>query len=100
MKLQKAEIKSKLSALPGWELDDDEIQKKYKFEDFKSALAIANKVGDLAEAADHHPDMEVGWGKVKIELSTHSEGGVTEKDFALATQIEGLGAPAADGAKA
>ena len=90
MKLQKDEIKSKLAALPGWELDGDEIQKKYKFEDFKSALAFVNKVGDLAEAADHHPDVEFGWGKAKIELSTHSEGGVTEKDIALATQIEGL----------
>jgi 4a-hydroxytetrahydrobiopterin dehydratase len=92
VKLQKDEIKSKLAALPGWELDGDEIQKKYKFEDFKSALAFVNKVGDLAEAADHHPDVELGWGKAKIELSTHSEGGVTEKDIALATQIEGLGA--------
>jgi len=86
--LSKDEVKSRLVGLPGWELDDEELQKKYKFADFKEAMAFVNRVAEFAEAADHHPDIEIKYNRVKLELSTHSEGGITDKDFALASQID------------
>jgi 4a-hydroxytetrahydrobiopterin dehydratase len=87
-RLNQNEVRSRLSALSGWELDDGEIQKKYRFADFREAMTFVNRVAELAEAADHHPDIEIKYNSVKLELSTHSEGGLTEKDFALATQID------------
>jgi 4a-hydroxytetrahydrobiopterin dehydratase len=87
MPLSKDEIKTRLADLPGWKLDDDEIQRTFKFASFRDAIAFVNRVADAAEAADHHPEIEIEYDKVKLELSTHSEGGVTEKDFALAAQV-------------
>jgi 4a-hydroxytetrahydrobiopterin dehydratase len=72
----------------GWELKDKEIVKLYKFNDFKEALAFVNRVGALAEEADHHPDIDIRWNKVTLTLSTHSAGGLTDKDFALARAID------------
>jgi 4a-hydroxytetrahydrobiopterin dehydratase len=86
--LKKDEIKSRLAGMPGWKLDDDEIEKDFKFADFKQAMAFVNRVADAAEAMDHHPDIEIKYNKVEMSLSTHSEGGVTEKDFTLAQQID------------
>ena len=74
--------------LPGWERDGDEIEKRFRFDDFTASMAFVNRVADLAEAADHHPDIAIKYNRVKLTLSTHSEGGVTEKDFALAAQID------------
>lgn len=73
-----------------WQETDNQLQRTFNFADFKSALAFVNKVGDLAERAGHHPDIELGWGKVVVHLSTHSEGGVTEKDRNLAKEIDTL----------
>ena len=73
--------------VPGWENNGKEITRTYKFKDFAEAMAFVNKVGGLAEAADHHPDIDIRWNKVKLTLSTHSAGGLTAKDFALARQI-------------
>jgi 4a-hydroxytetrahydrobiopterin dehydratase len=86
--LKKDEIKSRLAGMSGWKLDDDEIEKKFQFADFKQAMAFVNRVADAAEAMDHHPDIEIKYNKVEMSLSTHSEGGVTEKDFTLAQQID------------
>jgi 4a-hydroxytetrahydrobiopterin dehydratase len=88
MRLTKGEIEERLRTLKGWKLDDDEIEKEYKFADFKEAMAFVNKVAEAAEAANHHPDIEISYNKVELKLSTHSEGGVTEKDFDLAAKIE------------
>ena len=67
------------------------IAREWKFEDFRSAIAFVERVADAAEAANHHPDILVhGWNKVRLELSTHSEGGITEADFALAARIDQL----------
>ena len=71
-----------------WEEKNKSLVRKFSFSDFKSALAFVNKVGDLAEAANHHPDISLGWGKVVVSLTTHSEGGVTEKDRQLANEID------------
>ena len=73
--------------VPGWENNGKEITRTYKFKDFAEALNFVNKVAGLAEAADHHPDIDIRWNKVRLTLSTHSAGGLTEKDFSLARQI-------------
>lgn len=69
---------------------DNQLVKKFEFTDFKSALLFVNKVGQLAEQAQHHPDIELSWGKVVVRLSTHSAGGVTDKDEKLAERIDEL----------
>ena len=86
--LSKDEVASRLSGLAGWELDDDEIEKTFEFADFAGSMAFVNKVAQAAEAADHHPDIEINYNRVKLTLSTHSEGGLTDKDFALARSID------------
>lgn len=73
-----------------WEERHNAISKEFAFDDFKSALDFVNKVGALAEKANHHPDIELGWGRVKITLTTHSKGGVTQKDIALSQEIDAL----------
>jgi 4a-hydroxytetrahydrobiopterin dehydratase len=85
-----AEVKAALGELPGWELAGGDIVKEYKFADFVAAIAFVNQLADRAEAANHHPDIDIRWNKVRLALSTHSEGGLTGKDFALATEIEAL----------
>lgn len=87
--LKKQEIEARLESRPGWKRHDDEIRREYKFADFKEAMAFVNRVAELAEGADHHPDIDVRYNRVKLTLSTHSERGVTEKDLDLAAQIDG-----------
>lgn len=77
----------------GWELvaDGTAIRRRYPMPSYRACLAFAAWVGELAEAADHHPDLDVGYGAVSVTLSTHSEGTVTAKDLALARQIDHRG---------
>lgn len=93
--LSKPEIQQRLKKLPEWSLSGKAIQKKYTFKSFMPAIAFVNKIAEAAESAGHHPDITINYSVVGISLSTHSEGGVTEKDFSLAAQIdqirEGLG---------
>ena len=87
--LNQNEINEKLSKVNGWKFENNQIGKEFELKDFKSALVFVNKVGAEAESLDHHPDILMhSWNKVKISISTHSEGGVTEKDFKLAANIE------------
>jgi 4a-hydroxytetrahydrobiopterin dehydratase len=89
--LNSNEIMNKLKNLDNWSFDNNQIHSDYQFEDFKEALNFVNKVGDEAEKMNHHPDIFLhSWNKVKITVSTHSEGGVTEKDFKLAGIIDNL----------
>jgi len=75
----------------GWSvIEDHHLEKSFTFPDFASALAFTNEVGALAEEANHHPDIYLSWGKVRVTLWTHTANGLTEKDFALATRIEQL----------
>ena len=74
--------------LSGWELKDGQISKLYKFKDFLEAMVFVSRVAQLAEAQDHHPDILIRYNKVTLTLSTHSAGGLTEKDFALARLID------------
>jgi 4a-hydroxytetrahydrobiopterin dehydratase len=84
------EVKAALADLPGWELAGSDIVKEYKFADFAAAIAFVNQLAERAEAANHHPDIDIRWNKVRLALSTHSEGGLTSNDFALAAEIESL----------
>lgn len=75
----------------GWHREGEEMIRDWKLEDFGAAIAFVNRVADAAEGAGHHPDILIhGWNEVQIRLSTHSEGGLTESDFALARTIDGL----------
>jgi 4a-hydroxytetrahydrobiopterin dehydratase len=74
-----------------WRRDGDELVKQVKREGFAGALAYVNEVGALAEAANHHPDIDIRWDTVTLRLSTHSAGGLTEHDLALAAEIDGVG---------
>ena len=89
--LNETDRKEKLDKLNGWQFQNNSIEKEYTLKDFKSALNFVNKLGEEAEKMDHHPDINIhSYNKVKIILSTHSEGGVTNKDFNLAEKIEKL----------
>ncbi|MCX7719040.1 MAG: 4a-hydroxytetrahydrobiopterin dehydratase [Candidatus Sumerlaeaceae bacterium] len=90
-RLTQTEIESALSTLDGWSLAGGAIEKEYVLKDFAAALAFVNAVGAKAEEADHHPDILMhGWNKVRITLSTHSAGGLTELDIRLARVIDSL----------
>jgi len=83
------EIDRRLLALPGWERHGDEIRRTFAFADFEGSLAFVGQVGALAEAANHHPDIDIRYSKVTLALSTHDAGGLTAKDFDLAEKIGG-----------
>jgi 4a-hydroxytetrahydrobiopterin dehydratase len=89
--LADAEIKSALGALAGWTRQGDEIVKTFECKSFAAAIAFVVQVAFLAEQANHHPDIDVRWRKVKIALTTHSAHGLTNLDLDLATEIEGIG---------
>lgn len=89
MLLSSDEIKNKLEKLNGWSYENNSIYKLFLLNEFSSAIAFAVRVGIESEKIDHHPDIFIhSWNKCKITISTHSEGGVTEKDFLLAGFIE------------
>jgi 4a-hydroxytetrahydrobiopterin dehydratase len=82
-------LMKKLGELPDWVQTGNRIQKEYTFDNFKAALDFVNLVGKLAEQQDHHPDILLySWNKVRLSLSTHSEGGITENDILLARKID------------
>jgi 4a-hydroxytetrahydrobiopterin dehydratase len=85
-------IKALLKELPGkWKLKGGwQLEKSFKFPDFKKALKFTNRVGKIAEEQGHHPDVFLAYGEVRIQLSTHSAGGLTENDFILAAKINGV----------
>lgn len=85
------ELRSQLASLTGWEVEAGYLTKTWTVRDFSRGLVFLSAIGQLAEAANHHPDLTLhGYKHVTVRLVTHSEGGITEKDFALARQIEAL----------
>jgi 4a-hydroxytetrahydrobiopterin dehydratase len=86
--LRDDQISDRLKALPGWSRDGDEIVKTYELPSFPDAIAFVTRVADLAEQANHHPDLDIRYTLVRVALSTHSEGGITDKDLSLAAEIE------------
>ena len=88
--LADTEIAAKLAA-GEWRRDGQTITREWTFEDFAHAIAFVDRVADAAEGANHHPDIHVhGWNKVRLDLSTHSEGGLTQADFDMAVRIDAL----------
>jgi len=84
------QVEAELTATPGWELADGQITKTVTRKDFGDALRYLNAVGYVAENANHHPDIAVSWNKVTLTLVSHSAGGLTDRDFALARSINAL----------
>jgi 4a-hydroxytetrahydrobiopterin dehydratase len=82
------QITDKLKSLPGWEYKGDAIVKLFRFKEFMDGIEFINRVAEIAEAADHHPDITINYTRITFSCSTHSDGGVTEKDFKLASNIE------------
>ncbi len=84
------EIKEQLQKLKGWSIGSEEkvLSKSYDFSDFLSAMDFANKITDIAEQEQHHPDLQISWGRVVVHLSTHSLGGLSVQDFILAEKID------------
>lgn len=87
-KLNEVEVNAQLSALNDWKFDDDTIRRSFKFGNFAQALTFVNKVGEIAESMDHHPDIKFGWGYAKVKSTTHDRDGVTDFDIELARQID------------
>ncbi len=90
--LSDAQIEQRLRGGGDWRRGEGQsIARELSFADFAAAIVFVNRVAELAEAANHHPDILVyGWNKVRLTLSTHSQGGITEADFALAGQIDAV----------
>lgn len=86
--LSDAQVVERLAGLPGWRVEGGMIRRTYQTDGWPTTLMLVNAIGYYAEVADHHPDLEVKWGSVAVALVTHSAGGLTEKDFALARRIE------------
>jgi 4a-hydroxytetrahydrobiopterin dehydratase len=89
-KLQQDEVARRIKALDGWALDGDAIRKQYTFANFLEAIAFVNRLAPDAEAVDHHPDITINYKRVTLTYSTHSEGGLTVKDFAGAAAADRL----------
>src|SRR5437588_6171067 len=82
------EIQAALAELPGWRRQNNSLQKTYDLKGFKAAMAFAGTVGELADRADHHPDILIQYSKVTVTLSSHDKNGVTDRDLRLSRQIE------------
>jgi len=88
--LNDTEVEARLKPL-AWEREGDEIVREWRFEDFAEAVAFVNRVAEVAEDVNHHPDIFLhGWNKVKLALTNHSAGGLTETDFAMAARFDQL----------
>src|SRR5258708_3061730 len=89
-KLTSTQIKTARASLPDWKKKSAAVTRTYQFKDFPAAIKFVNAAAKLAEKAWHHPDIDIRWNKVTLVLTTHSEGGLTEKDFKLAKQFDSL----------
>lgn len=85
--LSEEQAASRLKTLPNWEITAGELVRTFKFEDFRAAMRFVNQVAELAEAARHHPDIDIRYNKVRLALITHDAGGLTSKDFDLAALV-------------
>lgn len=96
--LNGAEIGSELAKLPGWQFANNSLQRELTFKDFAEAMIFVNRVAEIAEELNHHPDITIRWNKVGLVLSSHDSGGVTRRDLTLATRITQLREARADAA--
>ena len=81
---------ARLTELPGWQIQSGELVRTFEFKDFAAAIRFVNQVAELAERANHHPDIDIRYSRVRLALVTHSAGGLTEKDFGLAAEAQKL----------
>jgi 4a-hydroxytetrahydrobiopterin dehydratase len=88
--LTEVELRENLSRLNDWKIDGKLLKRRFEFENFTAALSFVNKVALIAEAMDHHPDIYFGWGYAEITLTTHDRGGITDLDFLIASEINGI----------
>ena len=88
--LDDQQIKEKLSALDGWERSDDAITKTFERGEFVGSVDFVKSIVEPAEDMNHHPDLELSWDKVKVTITNHAEGGLTESDFELAKRIDAI----------
>jgi 4a-hydroxytetrahydrobiopterin dehydratase len=86
----KDESQGQLTRLKGWKIEGSELVKTFSFKDFRGSLGFVNQVGELAERAGHHPDIDIRYNRVRLSLTTHDAGGLTAKDFELAEQADRL----------
>ena len=90
-KMTADEIEASLAGTDGWRVDGEYLHKRFDFANFAESLAFVNQVGEIAEAADHHPDITFGWGYVELRTTTHDRGGITDVDFDLVGKVDQLG---------
>jgi 4a-hydroxytetrahydrobiopterin dehydratase len=88
--LSESETKSRLVSVPDWQIESGQLVRTFLFKDFRASLAFVNKVGEIAENAGHHPDIDIRYNKVRLALVTHDSGGITQKDFDLAAAADKL----------
>jgi 4a-hydroxytetrahydrobiopterin dehydratase len=84
------ELKNRLKKIPEWELEKKHIERTFEFDEFSEAIDFVNSVAEVAEDEEHHPDIDIRYNKVRLVLSTHSKGGLTDLDFGLAERIDTL----------
>ena len=87
-KLAPDDVEARVKGLTGWAVEGDAIVKEFRFDGFRDSVAFVVGLGFAAEKANHHPDIDIRYNRVRVALSTHSEGGLTEKDFALAAEAD------------
>jgi 4a-hydroxytetrahydrobiopterin dehydratase len=83
-----AALEARLASIPGWTSADGWLRREYRTDGWRTTMLVVNAIAFVAEAGNHHPDLEVHWGSVLVQLQTHSAGGITEKDFQIAERIE------------
>lgn len=88
--LSPSELDTRLHSVPAWRIEGGELTRTFTHADFRAALAFVNKVGELAEEAGHHPDIDIRYNKVRLGLVTHDAGGISAKDFELAAAVDNL----------
>jgi 4a-hydroxytetrahydrobiopterin dehydratase len=84
------QLKTRLKRIPEWELEKKHLERTFEFDDFSESIDFVNGVAEVAEEEEHHPDIDIRYNKVRLILSTHSKGGITELDFELAERIDTL----------
>ena len=87
-KLSDDDVQAGLDALPGWRREGDEIVRDYELDTFPAVISFGGRIADLAEAADHHPDLDIRYNRLRVALTTHDAGGLTSRDLELAGRIE------------
>src|SRR6187551_1396479 len=88
--IKQSELKDRMKKIPEWELEKNQIERTFEFDDFVDAIDFVDRVAEVAEEEEHHPDIDIRYNKVRLTVSTHSKGGLTELDFNLAERIDTL----------